>query len=584
MKLSLKRVFNFNLKLKGKLMTAYILLMFIFSISIFYVSNFQVRKLAEAYQNQQINVASKTGITFLNQSFSGEFSIINGKLYRGETSLEDGSVIVDKISKETGTAAAIFNGDKLASTSIKDKKGKMIAVIKVSEEVKKQVLQSGKEYITEINIGETEYKGIFIPLLDDRGNKIGMWFTGVDQSKTKNAIFKVNIVIAITTIFFMVIGTLFIHIYINKLIKRIRNISNTVKHLGEGNLEAACTVEGNDEIKDIANSVNITISNIKSLLTNITTLTETLSGTSTSISSASQQIGFTSSEISSSMSGISMGAEEQIGHIRNCEKIIDTLVEKIGQMECQTSNTVINTNLMEESNKSGIKSINALRDKFHKNTEHTMLVAEGIDKLFQSSRSIEDITNTIKAIADKTNLLALNASIEAARAGEAGRGFTVVADEVRKLAEQSKFATEGIHKLIQETIKIILATKENMNEAKETVQLANSSMESTELAFREIGRSTETLIEEIFRIKDNLDNVREVEKNVVNSIENIRIITEEASAATQQVNATAEEQSASISEIIGSIQEQNSMMDELQKAMNVFRINIKTKEYNSKRI
>jgi methyl-accepting chemotaxis protein len=573
MKLSFKGVFNFNLKLKGKLMTAYILLMLIFSITIFFVSNIQVRKLAEDYQYQQLNVASKTGITFLNQSFTGDFSIINGRLYRGEASLEDGTVIVDKISKETGTEAAIFNGDKLVSTSVKDKKNnKMIAAIKISEEAKRQVLQSGKEYITEINIGETEYKGIFIPLLDAKGNKLGMWFTGVDQSKTKNAIFKVNIVIAITTIFFIIVGTLCIQIFINKLILGIRNISNTVKQLGDGNLEAACTVKGNDEIKDIADSVNITIKNIKGLLINITTLTEALSETSTSISSASQQIGYTSSEISSSMTGISRGAEDQIEHIRNCEQIIDTLVEKIEQMEDQTSNTVINTNLMRDSNKSGVKSINALRDKLYKNTEQTMLVAEGINKLFQSSRSIEDITNTIKAIADKTNLLALNASIEAARAGEAGRGFTVVADEVRKLAEQSKLATEGIHKLIQETIKIILVTMENMNEAKETVQLANNSMESTELAFKEISISTDRLTEEILRIKGNLDNVREVEKLVVKSIGNIRIITEEASATTQQVNAAAEEQSASISGIVGSIQDQNLMMNELSKAMEIFKV------------
>lgn len=64
---------------------------------------------------------------------------------------------------------------------------------------------------------------------------------------------------------------------------------------------------------------------------------------------------------------------------------------------------------------------------------------------------VKDVVDSVRELAEQSNLLALNASIEAARAGEQGRGFSVVASEVRNLAEQSKAATKQIHQAIDRT-------------------------------------------------------------------------------------------------------------------------------------
>jgi methyl-accepting chemotaxis protein len=96
----------------------------------------------------------------------------------------------------------------------------------------------------------------------------------------------------------------------------------------------------------------------------------------------------------------------------------------------------------------------SVRDISHQLERATLVVEKAADiargandtivGLAESAKRIDDVVNLIRAIAEQTNLLALNATIEAARAGEAGRGFAVVASEVKALATQTAKATEEI--------------------------------------------------------------------------------------------------------------------------------------------
>ncbi|MBS4637738.1 MULTISPECIES: methyl-accepting chemotaxis protein [Aeromonas] len=121
------------------------------------------------------------------------------------------------------------------------------------------------------------------------------------------------------------------------------------------------------------------------------------------------------------------------------------------------------------------------------------LIASQVDKaialigqLNEQSRSIEAIVSTISAIADQTNLLALNAAIEAARAGEQGRGFAVVADEVRQLAARTSLSTDEIARVVQKNRELTARVTDDMAGVAGSAELGKQQIAGVDKLMSEI--------------------------------------------------------------------------------------------------
>ncbi|MGX9461466.1 methyl-accepting chemotaxis protein [Shewanella sp. A14] len=284
--------------------------------------------------------------------------------------------------------------------------------------------------------------------------------TIANSNQTENNVMMIG---AVATLVMILVGFLVnrsIISTIDSVTESLRNISQ-----GEGDLRSRIQYQGKDEMAQLVYWFNQFVSKLQSSIADTKNTTEHLNQVAHSLLSGSQQSELNVEQQNAAIMQISHAMREMFVSVTHIAEFSSS-----GALEAENANTEA---------KQGFVIVNEAVTTIKALAEEVRSTAVIVNQLDAFTHNVNDILDTIRGIADQTNLLALNAAIEAARAGEHGRGFAVVADEVRTLASRTQTSTGEIQQVLQE---LRGTSKQAVDAMQSSIETAEKGVNSTSVA------------------------------------------------------------------------------------------------------
>jgi len=307
--------------------------------------------------------------------------------------------------------------------------------------------------------------------------------------------------------------------------------SSMVRAAQTNDLTIKISTASNDELADMANAFNNMLSNFQHLIISV----------NQTVASVNNTMGTLVTNIQQTNAGVASQLQETDMVATAVTEMVAT-IEEIASNTTDAADKAQQTNHNADKGRQGvevtIKQIGILSDK--------LIASESVViELAKDSQTIGTVVDVIRAIAEQTNLLALNAAIEAARAGEQGRGFAVVADEVRSLASRTQESTKEIETIIgtlqKRTQSIVTLMTECRNEGQESTHQASQAGHMLEEINNDVVNIMDMTTAIATAIQEQSAVASEVNRHVV-SIRDVAEIASESAHQNEQMSSELSQQ------------------------------------------
>ncbi|WP_445379666.1 methyl-accepting chemotaxis protein [Pseudomonas syringae] len=309
------------------------------------------------------------------------------------------------------------------------------------------------------------------------------------------------------------------------IIHPVRQALHIASTIADGDLSEHPIPDGKDETAQLL----ITLGRMR---TNLHSTIDQIYAAATQLSQSVQEMG-------SIAEASALNLQLQNTEIEQAAVAVNQMSQAAIEVAGNASNTVTESEASTQAAAQGQDKLSATILSIKELTENVLDSSHQAQGLAERTQSISSILDVIRAIANQTNLLALNAAIEAARAGEAGRGFAVVADEVRSLAQRTSASTAEIEGLISG---VQQSTQQTASSLRHTATQANLTMEqaaSTGEALQVIILSTATINDRNLLIASAAEQQAQVATEVDRNLSSIRELSSQTASGAQQTTVAS---------------------------------------------
>lgn len=382
-----------------------------------------------------------------------------------------------------------------------------------------------------------------------------------ENSDKKLTMLKViQVVILVLSLIIFSIVFLILH---RLIVIPIQKMQYALQELKKGNLRFEAEIRSNDEFGSLSRDFVDVNTTIKHIIHELQNSVETTKGISYNLLSSSEEVSSTLEEIHANienMKGKTDTVDSTVGNlkssIRDVKDFSQTVMEQaesqsvaINESSASIEQMSANINSVVNTVKNKIEIVENLKNIANDGEKEMAGTIDVINKITESAKTIMEMNEVINNIADRTNLLAMNAAIEAAHAGSAGKGFAVVADEIRKLAENTAKNAGEISRTIQSITSNITVSEQSSNRTgeyltkivtevkgvSEAMEEINNSMHELNIGSNQILEALGSLIGSSESVKKSSVTMTEKTGIINKSIEEVNLLTTDTRNGMQEV-------------------------------------------------